>query len=654
MGRSDDPHLARVLLLPARPPTGWSRFIPGPAGAAESLSAPGSVGRDRRRNPELREHAARCGSAAGQSRRSTRASISSSPSTNAIKLVGLIRLHWRGLSGGAVVWGEIERFFEDLRRREARMPSLTFAVVKARGPAFRGRAHHRLRSARSPTPIAGEAIQSVALRCQILIEAAQAPLRSGRARLSARPVRRTRSLEPDAAFASLDSRGNYRARVSETALSSNCPCPALSISTWPPPSISTPPSAKTRAALFPVQRNHLLSRRRRRAADRPDRLGSGGALPSARARLARDDGPLLSRIAPGSACAATSSSASTNTSASRASPPGKKPSKACCQHREGSRIMNFEPLEKIANAVLYEGFLLYPYRSLRDQESAALALRHTRPARRRAIRRRCRPSVWSKPAATPSLDVKIRFLQDEIERELTFPGVPWTQRGKPAPSLFRPSTATWKSNRTRVAEHALPLHRAHPQPAPIGRPPALRMLSTHTLLAVQDGAFVSLLDPPGRIPRRGRRLPQYRHVAGSRRARRRAPPDALVADHPLRLPADRPRKPGDFFDGTEIDEMLTLRVLTLSDEEKSEVRAGDERGREHPGPHRRPAARSGRQAARRHSRPAQRVKTAVPRRRSRPPAPPQEEPTSSISRSMAKSPSSNRSSAISKTASTSR
>jgi hypothetical protein len=32
-------------------------------------------------------------------------------------LVGLIRTRWRGLSGGREVWEEIERFFEELRRR---------------------------------------------------------------------------------------------------------------------------------------------------------------------------------------------------------------------------------------------------------------------------------------------------------------------------------------------------------------------------------------------------------------------------------------------------------------------------------------------------------------------------------------------------------
>lgn len=32
------------------------------------------------------------------------------------RLAGLIRLHWRGLSGGTVVWREIEQFFSSLRK----------------------------------------------------------------------------------------------------------------------------------------------------------------------------------------------------------------------------------------------------------------------------------------------------------------------------------------------------------------------------------------------------------------------------------------------------------------------------------------------------------------------------------------------------------
>lgn len=33
------------------------------------------------------------------------------------ELVGLIRLHWRGLSGGEKLWGEIAAFFENLKQR---------------------------------------------------------------------------------------------------------------------------------------------------------------------------------------------------------------------------------------------------------------------------------------------------------------------------------------------------------------------------------------------------------------------------------------------------------------------------------------------------------------------------------------------------------
>ena len=39
------------------------------------------------------------------------------PIDECFKLVGLIRLHWRGLSGGTEVWGEIGKFFDSLQRR---------------------------------------------------------------------------------------------------------------------------------------------------------------------------------------------------------------------------------------------------------------------------------------------------------------------------------------------------------------------------------------------------------------------------------------------------------------------------------------------------------------------------------------------------------
>ena len=45
-------------------------------------------------------------------------------------------------------------------------------------------------------------------------------------------------------------------------------------------------------------------------------------------------------------------------------------------------------------------------------------------------------------------------------------------------------------------------------------------------------------------------------------------------------PQVAPESPGDFFDGCEIDQLLVLNILGLSDAEKREVRAGDPRARE--------------------------------------------------------------------------
>jgi hypothetical protein len=39
------------------------------------------------------------------------------PIDECYKLVGLIRAHWRGLSGGTEVWREIQSFFSALKKR---------------------------------------------------------------------------------------------------------------------------------------------------------------------------------------------------------------------------------------------------------------------------------------------------------------------------------------------------------------------------------------------------------------------------------------------------------------------------------------------------------------------------------------------------------
>jgi len=62
------------------------------------------------------------------------------------------------------------------------------------------------------------------------------------------------------------------------------------------------------------------------------------------------------------------------------------------------------------------------------------------------------------------------------------------------------------------------------------------------------------------------------------------PPDrSTVLASPIILedyPRVAPERPGDLFDGGEIDQLLVLNILSLTDEEKEEMRATDPRARE--------------------------------------------------------------------------
>ena len=75
-------------------------------------------------------------------------------------------------------------------------------------------------------------------------------------------------------------------------------------------------------------------------------------------------------------------------------------------------------------------------------------------------------------------------------------------------------------------------------------------------------------------------LPQRGHLAG---AGRRAGERHTVLSSPIILedhPRIAPESPGDLFDGGEIDQLLVLNILALTDEEKAEMRDADPRARE--------------------------------------------------------------------------
>jgi len=113
--------------------------------------------------------------------------------------------------------------------------------------------------------------------------------------------------------------------------------------------------------------------------------------------------------------------------------------------------------------------------------------------------------------------------------------------------------------------------------APASRPEALRisLVAAHTLLAVRAGRFVSLLDPPlwaTDAARTCRNVHTFPVLCG-----RDDGPDVVLSS-PIILydhPRIAPESPGPLFDSGEIDEILSLRTLTLTEEEKREARATD-------------------------------------------------------------------------------
>jgi hypothetical protein len=106
------------------------------------------------------------------------------------------------------------------------------------------------------------------------------------------------------------------------------------------------------------------------------------------------------------------------------------------------------------------------------------------------------------------------------------------------------------------------------------------LVSAHLLLGVQQGEFVSLLDPPENlcaVAAECRNVGAFPVLVGEEGQR-----DTILSS-PIILydyPQIAPESAGDLFDGMEIDEILSLRIMTMTDEEKIEMRRSDERARQ--------------------------------------------------------------------------
>ncbi len=119
-------------------------------------------------------------------------------------------------------------------------------------------------------------------------------------------------------------------------------------------------------------------------------------------------------------------------------------------------------------------------------------------------------------------------------------------------------------------------------PPGVSRDEALRhaLVATHTFIGGDGLSFLSSIDPPDELAAPVRdcvNLHTFPVLAGEEGS------DGLVLSAPIILPDHpqvAPESPGDLHDAAEIDEILTLRTLLLTDDEKREARATDPRAAE--------------------------------------------------------------------------
>jgi hypothetical protein len=294
-----------------------------------------------------------------------------------------------------------------------------------------------------------------------------------------------------------------------------------------------------------------------------------------------------------------------------------------------------DAVRQIADAVLYEGYILWPYRrsALKNRQRFTFGGIHPPAHSARHPDDRCamRTECLMRGGREARLDVRVRFLQvvrrqvheaggapvdeltvdgerhlsweEAVEREIPIEGASLEEARTaavrvPAGREREPLAGggaivrTWKALKGTVDLRAQPLGEELSRvtvtirnDTPFAEGTRAQVLertfcSTHTVLSAQRAAFVSLTDPPEDL----------REAAGSCRNEGTWPvlvglpgERGTVLSSPIILedhPRIAPESPGDLFDGGEIDGLLTLNILSLTDEEKAEMRDSDPRARE--------------------------------------------------------------------------
>jgi hypothetical protein len=284
----------------------------------------------------------------------------------------------------------------------------------------------------------------------------------------------------------------------------------------------------------------------------------------------------------------------------------------------------FAVAKEVADTVLYEGYVLYPYRASsaknRTRWQFGVLMPPAYAAADDSERAACVTELVFDAKRTAVLRVRVRFLHvvhrtggdapewdETVEREFSFEVPIADVLAAPQERTFSYAGSTELADGvTRVAAAVegavrvtavalagpyagagrLTVEVANRTPLPEGvsvaadRDEALQgaLVAAHTMLALEGGVLLSMTEPPewaSVAVKECRNVGTWPVLVG-----REVGSGPVVLSSPIILgdnPEIAPESPGDLYDATEIDEILTLRTMTLTDAEKAEARATDPR-----------------------------------------------------------------------------
>jgi hypothetical protein len=207
-------------------------------------------------------------------------------------------------------------------------------------------------------------------------------------------------------------------------------------------------------------------------------------------------------------------------------------------------------LRAIADAVLYEGYMLWPYRgsALKNRRRWTFGCVFPPAWSAEHPDDRCFVQTQVECSDPAAVDVTVRFLHRGVERSGEvegLSGIEVTAAGTRLTVVVRNASGWSGTSREEALEHAL--------------------CSTQTLL--RGARFVSATEAAG-----CENVGTWPALVGEDAMLSSA---LILEDHPRIAP----ESPGDLFDGGEIDGLLALNILALTDSEKAEMRE-DARTRE--------------------------------------------------------------------------